>query len=350
MFFKKLKLATQKTLTQESTDNYGQEVIKEQVVEKLYACDMCNAIINISETSKLIGKRYCGDCISTARKERRKKLALSQKKNKERASREKEKEQKKIQAEELRLIKEKRAEERMVLKEKKFQDALLKRKAKSLEQPVQKFIEHINEYGLNSIKLDNVPFRLKRNEKLYFFAGSKNDLSFSISLALTNTRLFFSESTSFHKECRIDKIDHFTVIRGIKTVPLSSVIAIDEPLPDSTHTKWKVCIHLSNGTCISINFLSCSTSRIFYANAIEMIDRLNDPVDETAFTPTRERIPDEVKVAVWRRDNGICVKCGSRNNLEYDHIIPVSKGGSNTIRNIELLCQSCNRSKSDKIS
>jgi Holliday junction resolvasome RuvABC ATP-dependent DNA helicase subunit len=64
---------------------------------------------------------------------------------------------------------------------------------------------------------------------------------------------------------------------------------------------------------------------------------------------SREAIPSEVRHEVWRRDEGKCVKCGSRANLEYDHIIPVSKGGSNTARNIELLCESCNRAKSDLI-
>ncbi|MCF8050332.1 MAG: HNH endonuclease [Desulfobacterales bacterium] len=63
----------------------------------------------------------------------------------------------------------------------------------------------------------------------------------------------------------------------------------------------------------------------------------------------RERIPEKVRVAVWRRDEGKCVKCGSREKLEYDHIIPVSKGGGNTARNIELLCEKCNREKSNKI-
>lgn len=63
----------------------------------------------------------------------------------------------------------------------------------------------------------------------------------------------------------------------------------------------------------------------------------------------REIIPEEVRIAVWRRDEGKCVKCGSRENLEYDHIIPVSKGGSNTVRNIELLCEKCNREKRDNI-
>lgn len=61
------------------------------------------------------------------------------------------------------------------------------------------------------------------------------------------------------------------------------------------------------------------------------------------------RISDKAKREVWRRDEGKCVQCGSRERLEYDHIIPVSKGGSNTVRNIELLCEKCNREKSGNI-
>ncbi len=60
-------------------------------------------------------------------------------------------------------------------------------------------------------------------------------------------------------------------------------------------------------------------------------------------------IPQKVKDSVWRRDGGKCVKCGTTVNLEFDHIIPVSLGGSNTYRNIQLLCQTCNRKKSNII-
>lgn len=63
----------------------------------------------------------------------------------------------------------------------------------------------------------------------------------------------------------------------------------------------------------------------------------------------REPIPEDVKFEVWRRDQGRCVICGSKENLEFDHIIPFSKGGSSTARNLQLLCQNCNRHKSDKI-
>jgi Ca2+/Na+ antiporter len=61
------------------------------------------------------------------------------------------------------------------------------------------------------------------------------------------------------------------------------------------------------------------------------------------------RISQDVKDRVWNRDGGKCVECGSNENLEFDHIIPHSKGGANTYRNIQLLCEPCNRSKSAKI-
>jgi len=59
----------------------------------------------------------------------------------------------------------------------------------------------------------------------------------------------------------------------------------------------------------------------------------------------RQPIPEDVKMFVWQRDNGRCVKCGSNQLLEFDHIIPVVMGGSNTARNIQLLCEIHNREK-----
>jgi len=68
-----------------------------------------------------------------------------------------------------------------------------------------------------------------------------------------------------------------------------------------------------------------------------------------SFDEERAPISDEVKMYVWQRDGGKCVKCGSQEKLEYDHIIPFSKGGSNSERNIQILCEKCNKEKRDNI-
>ena len=64
----------------------------------------------------------------------------------------------------------------------------------------------------------------------------------------------------------------------------------------------------------------------------------------------RQPIPDDVKLLVWSRDGGVCVKCGSSRELHFDHVIPVAKGGGDHAENIQLLCRTCNLSKSDRLA
>lgn len=65
--------------------------------------------------------------------------------------------------------------------------------------------------------------------------------------------------------------------------------------------------------------------------------------------PKRPPIPREVVDAVYRRDGGRCVYCGSTKDLQIDHIIPFSRGGSSELENLQLLCRKCNIEKSNKI-
>ncbi len=64
---------------------------------------------------------------------------------------------------------------------------------------------------------------------------------------------------------------------------------------------------------------------------------------------TTRHIPHDVKITVWQRDGGKCVQCNADSYLEYDHIIPFSRGGANTIGNVQLLCRRCNLEKRDRI-
>lgn len=82
--------------------------------------------------------------------------------------------------------------------------------------------------------------------------------------------------------------------------------------------------------------------------AVEGEEDLTEPIP-TEPKP-RRIIPTRVKLAVWKRDSGKCVLCGSTENLHFDHIIPWSKGGSSlTPENIQLLCGKHNLQKRDKI-
>jgi len=69
----------------------------------------------------------------------------------------------------------------------------------------------------------------------------------------------------------------------------------------------------------------------------------NQVVEEVVSAKHQRYLPAAVKHAVWQRDRGRCCKCGSRQNLQYDHIQPVGLGGRTSIENLRLLCFSCNQ-------
>lgn len=86
----------------------------------------------------------------------------------------------------------------------------------------------------------------------------------------------------------------------------------------------------------------------FKLNAVEDDENLSQPTNR--HLKPRRIIPTRVKLEVWKRDHGKCVKCGATENLHFDHIIPWSKGGSsNTPDNIQLLCAKHNLEKHDRI-
>jgi hypothetical protein len=71
----------------------------------------------------------------------------------------------------------------------------------------------------------------------------------------------------------------------------------------------------------------------------------------------RTAIPRTVKAAVWQRDGGRCAHCGITDaesaartgvHLHYDHVVPFSRNGTDTVNNIQLLCEPCNLSKGNR--
>jgi len=65
-------------------------------------------------------------------------------------------------------------------------------------------------------------------------------------------------------------------------------------------------------------------------------------------------ISEAVQNQVGQRANFLCEYCHASEQWQYvsftvDHVIPITKGGTNSIDNLALACFHCNRQKSDKL-
>lgn len=58
------------------------------------------------------------------------------------------------------------------------------------------------------------------------------------------------------------------------------------------------------------------------------------------------------KRRIYDRQNGLCAYCGQHRNIKYmtvDHIIPLSKGGTDDTENLQCTCKLCNRLKDNML-
>lgn len=57
-----------------------------------------------------------------------------------------------------------------------------------------------------------------------------------------------------------------------------------------------------------------------------------------------------VKRQIYGQQKGLCAYCGQHRNIKYmtvDHIMPLSKGGTDDIVNLQCTCKMCNQLKDD---
>ena len=90
---------------------------------------------------------------------------------------------------------------------------------------------------------------------------------------------------------------------------------------------------------------------ILHAKVDRFIRTINDkfPFPEVVklkffvYVRRRELVP--TKKNIMQRDKNTCQYCGSTKHLTIDHVMPVSRGGENTWKNMVTACFSCNNKK-----
>lgn len=72
-------------------------------------------------------------------------------------------------------------------------------------------------------------------------------------------------------------------------------------------------------------------------------------------TGTRRAVPARVKRAVWARDGGECtfvsnrgLRCPARHLLEFDHVLPVARGGGASVADIRMRCRAHNQYEAER--
>ena len=126
----------------------------------------------------------------------------------------------------------------------------------------------------------------------------------------------------------------------------------------STATSYRrIVVHRGSAGCLEVQlenkplsqYLFREASPIPYAIFRSAVAMANQTKLANLEGGNSRFIPRDVRQRVWQRYGGRCAECGATTYLEFDHIIPVAKGGSNTDANIQLLCRMCNSKKSDFI-
>lgn len=124
-------------------------------------------------------------------------------------------------------------------------------------------------------------------------------------------------------------------------IPLSSINGVDEE-----SSLVYIMAKTKKNSCV---FVADDESHIILAYIEYALDCFHRKSNIKNSSKSRTAIPQAVKNAAWIRDGGKCAQCNASGHIHFDHIIPVIKGGSNLLENVQVLCSTCNLKKGSRI-
>lgn len=192
----------------------------------------------------------------------------------------------------------------------------------------------------------NAPQRIKSRlmpvlTRLTADAGSNLDTAFEFEIVLGDPPNQRNLTLKMEPLLRCDQVldePHF-IGSSCEVIFFIDTLFICDPLPATPDEQEFVLLSAKRNVLIR----GVSSDRL--KSEVAALEALITPHESLG----RPSIPDAVKRAVWVRDSGSCTQCGARDGLQFDHIIPFSKGGGNSVENLQILCARCNRSKSNRI-
>ena len=148
-----------------------------------------------------------------------------------------------------------------------------------------------------------------------------------------------------HDSCYHTRMDEGKVCTKCKTFKALNDYSTNKKSRDGKHSWCRPCV--AEGVRISIRKNPEKRTGNSWAKKNREMNAAKSRRRRTKLRGAKTYLilPKEIK----RLYNSVCVGCGSAENIAMDHIIPVSRGGTHSIGNIQPLCKTCNSSKNSKL-
>lgn len=191
---------------------------------------------------------------------------------------------------------------------------------------------------------------------VYVLVNNEKDIRKAMKDCQANIHLWKRYDAEIRGTCIKNKYDTNSLPKNEKLLEsMESEILIDTLLKPTTH--FSITISLVRRDMG--NTYKESKTEVFEPKEISDLLRLINQKDgyfyrvksiwDALCRVERGKVSNRMRFAIFRRDGERCKRCGSRHNLEIDHIVPISKGGKSTYDNLQTLCHSCNMEKGTDI-
>lgn len=201
-----------------------------------------------------------------------------------------------------------------------------------------------NEDNYNNISL--------KDYLTYQLVSSKDKIYDAMDKTFDNNHLYKQYLKEIGKKCVFNRFDTDKTLRNKEELlRIEKKIVSQHVRKVVTDFKITVNIYLTNLTGFCRDSKSATFNDDEIMDLMAAVERkngdyyLDDDVWQSICRVERGKVSNKMRFEIFERDGYRCKNCGSRNNLEIDHIIPISKGGKSTYDNLQTLCHNCNYNK-----
>lgn len=190
----------------------------------------------------------------------------------------------------------------------------------------------------------------------YQLVSKEEDIKNAIENAEKNYGLFVNYSLDVKECCILDQYDTENLLKIKKLLSFIEKREFNK-IKKSPTVSFTILVLLKLTNIKGV--FKQSKKRIFSSKEIlEIISKLhekkgkfylNNEIWQSICRVERGKVTNKLRFAIYKRDNYRCKKCGSKKNLEVDHIYPIAKGGKTTFNNLQTLCHRCNVKKGAKV-